>query len=247
MHGKILIVDDEIEILGFLPEIIERHGFNVVALDSGKKAIDVLEKNFFHIALLDINLPDISGTEIAEKIKCLYPLTFIVMMTAGASQKEIEKLKSLGVFEILFKPINLQKISEIIQKIMIKLSEMQQNKDILLIEDDEYLAKTIVTILKMNSYNVTVAQTGEQAIEECKRKYFRVVIADYKLPTISGIETVREIKKFNKNSAYIIVTGYEEFSIAVSAIKEGVNDFILKPIDCEVLLQILSKFFTSNI
>ncbi len=242
MKEKILIVDDEIDLLGYLPEIIENCGFNVVGLNSSKKALKLIEKSFFHIVFLDINMPEVSGIELAKEIKEMHPLTFIVMITAGASDREITELLNLGVFDILYKPLKSSKVMEVINNILTQqLFKILDKYSVILVEDNEYLAEMISNVLTKNNYEVVVAYNGEQAIKECKKHFFSAAIIDYKLPDISGIELLRELKKFNPNLVSIIITAYEDLNIAISAIRENVSDFLIKPFEFKDLLNSLNK------
>ncbi|MFN3550987.1 MAG: response regulator [Endomicrobiia bacterium] len=242
MKEKILVVDDEIELLGYLTEVIENYGFNVVSLNSSKKALKLIEKTFFHVAFIDINMPEISGIELAKKIKEIHPLTFIVMITAAAKDKEVDEVLNLGVFSILYKPLKAQKVMEVLHNILTKkLFKSLEIYSVLLVEDDRNLAETLSELLKTNNYDVVVTYNGEQAIEECKKKFFSAVIIDYKLPDISGIELLREVKKFNTNIVSIIITGYEDLNIAISALRENVSDFLIKPFELTDLINSLKK------
>ncbi|ADQ04275.1 two component transcriptional regulator, AraC family [Caldicellulosiruptor owensensis OL] len=89
------------------------------------------------------------------------------------------------------------------------------------------------------------AGNGQEALDILKSEKVDVIITDIKMPVMDGIELIKRVsEKFENKPAIIIISGYNEFEFAKAAIKYGVNDYLLKPIDENELIQTLEKIKT---
>lgn len=102
---------------------------------------------------------------------------------------------------------------------------------ILVIDDEVALQKALTRYLKKLGYDADGVNTAPEAIERCKSRVFDLVISDLKMPAMSGIELMREIKKLNPDVAFVIMTGFGTIESAIEAIKEGAFHYITKPFD----------------
>ncbi|MGC8871851.1 MAG: sigma-54-dependent transcriptional regulator [Caldimicrobium sp.] len=101
---KILVVDDEVDILNILKFLLEREGYEVDTTLNGEEAIKKIEKNYYDIVLTDLRMPGISGIVLLEKTKELSPSTEVVIMTAYASiESAVEAIKK-GAADYIVKP-----------------------------------------------------------------------------------------------------------------------------------------------
>ena len=104
----------------------------------------------------------------------------------------------------------------------------------LLIVDDEKIVIDAVTFIIEKEFKQVIelntAKSGREAIEKCLSFNPDIVLMDIRMPGINGIEAINEIKKTQLNTIFIIVSAYEQFEYAKEAIGLGVNDYILKPI-----------------
>jgi len=114
--------------------------------------------------------------------------------------------------------------------------------EILLVEDNQRVRKAIHTLLKKSGYSVVVAANGESAIDRLRHQYFDLVISDYKMAQMNGIELLRQIKRSWPATEVIIITAFGTISKGVEAIKLGAFDYITKPFDNQELLKIVARF-----
>ncbi|MHB1678931.1 MAG: sigma-54-dependent transcriptional regulator [bacterium] len=113
---------------------------------------------------------------------------------------------------------------------------MSNNTISVLIVDDDINYRNIITgYLKNQGYDTIAASSGEEAIEHLKNYYFHIVVSDLKLPGISGIDLLKTIKSKTKESEVIILTGFGSIDSAVSALKIGAYDYLVKPLSLEEL------------
>ncbi len=107
---------------------------------------------------------------------------------------------------------------------------MKRSKGKILVVDDEKSMREILEIfLKNEGYSVSVANNGEVAIAELKKDIYDLIISDMKMPKVSGLELLRNVKQIAPNSVVVIVTAFGTTESAVEAMKLGAYDYIQKP------------------
>ena len=112
---------------------------------------------------------------------------------------------------------------------------------ILIIDDDDQLRKSFEKLLEEEGYRVLSAASGEAGIKVIEQQVPDLVIADLRLPGMSGIETFKHIHRMEPKLPVIIMTAFGTTDIAIEATKSGVFDYILKPFDIPDMLAIVKK------
>jgi len=116
---------------------------------------------------------------------------------------------------------------------------MAERESVLVLDDDPIVLKSLSEFLKLENYQVSVAETLEEAISHLANVHFRVALTDIRLRGASGFDLLDHIKERNLTTAVIMFTGYGTIEDAVRAIKMGAFDYITKPLsDAEVKLAI---------
>jgi DNA-binding response OmpR family regulator len=100
---------------------------------------------------------------------------------------------------------------------------------ILVMEDDLNVAKGLEMVLSEVGYEVFIAETGKRALEAFRQGRFDLLVADIRLPDISGMEIIRQVRENTPDTEVIAISGYGTASMAVEAMKLGVRDFVPKP------------------
>lgn len=108
--------------------------------------------------------------------------------------------------------------------------------NILLVEDDSNLALSLKKNLIDDGHYTTVADTGKKALELIKEFEFDLILLDWKLPDVSGIEICRIIRQNNIKIPIILLTILSSISNKIEALKTGADDYITKPFDVKELL-----------
>jgi DNA-binding NtrC family response regulator len=112
---------------------------------------------------------------------------------------------------------------------------------ILVVDDEKNMREMIRDVLQHDGHRVFLAASGEEALVLAKETGPDVILLDLKLPGIDGIETFRRLKKQELTMPVIMITAHGTVERAVSAIKEGIFDFIIKPFDIAKLKNTLLK------
>lgn len=108
--------------------------------------------------------------------------------------------------------------------------------DILIIDDERAIRKTLSEILSFEGYKIEEASDGEDGLRKFKDKTYDVVLCDIKMPKLDGIEFLQKAGEFNPDVPIIMISGHGNIETAVEAVKKGAYDYISKPPDLNRLL-----------
>jgi len=107
---------------------------------------------------------------------------------------------------------------------------------ILVVEDNETMREGITHVLKKKGYNVSEASGGIEGLSQAKSQKPDIVITDYKMTDLSGMELLDKIKEVTPETEVIVITAYGTIEVAVEAMKKGARDFITKPFSKDELI-----------
>ncbi len=113
--------------------------------------------------------------------------------------------------------------------------------DILIVEDKESFGKMLKASLEDAGISVNLTKDGRQAMRLFKKEKFEIGIIDLRLPDIDGIDLLRELKKSDTDTKFLIMTAFGTIERAVEAMKLGAYDFLTKPFDVEQLIALIQR------
>jgi DNA-binding NtrC family response regulator len=108
--------------------------------------------------------------------------------------------------------------------------------DILIIDDEKAIRKTLTEILSFEGYKIDEAADGEEGLKKFKEKSYDLVLCDIKMPKLDGIEFLQKAADASPDIPIIMISGHGNIETAVEAVKKGAYDFISKPPDLNRLL-----------
>jgi len=108
--------------------------------------------------------------------------------------------------------------------------------DILIIDDEKAIRKTLSEILSFEGYKIDEASDGEEGLKKFRERNYDVVLCDIKMPKIDGIEFLQKAGETNPDIPVIMISGHGNIETAVEAVKTGAYDYISKPPDLNRLL-----------
>lgn len=117
-------------------------------------------------------------------------------------------------------------------------------KKVMLVEDEDLILEGLCNIIDWEGLSLEVvhkAHNGKEALEFWEKEPVDIVVTDIEMPVMDGITLLEKLREKDEKVRFIILTGYESFEYARSVIHFGVEDYILKPIDEEMLEEILKK------
>jgi len=117
------------------------------------------------------------------------------------------------------------------------------NERILVVDDEDIIRESLSYVLKKEGYLVEEAGNGKAALDKLLQGPFDLVITDLEMPVMKGIRLLEEVKKLNMQTAVIIITAYGSLDTAISALRSGAGDYILKPIEFDEILIKIKRLF----
>ena len=118
MTSRIMLVDDDAALRLTLQAILIDEGWDVVSAKDGFQAIQLASESQFALILMDFKMPGMNGVEALLKIKGILPNCVEVMMTGHAEEHQIEEALSNGVMTVLSKPVEIEKLLEIVDSVV---------------------------------------------------------------------------------------------------------------------------------
>ncbi|MFN4313329.1 MAG: sigma-54-dependent transcriptional regulator [Chitinophagaceae bacterium] len=118
--------------------------------------------------------------------------------------------------------------------------------DILIIDDERSIRKTLTEILSFEGYKLDEAADGEEGLKKFREKNYDVVLCDIKMPKLDGMEFLQKAAEINPDTPIIMISGHGNIETAVEAVKKGAYDFISKPPDLNRLLITIRNAMEKN-
>lgn len=119
-------------------------------------------------------------------------------------------------------------------------------RKVLLIDDDSGILTTTEAVLRRAGYQVSAARNGRDGIRVAKSFQPHAALVDLRLPDISGLEVLAELRAFEPSTRCLLMTGFGDLASAVEAMRLGACDYMQKPVWSEDLLGALAKAFDSD-
>lgn len=117
---------------------------------------------------------------------------------------------------------------------------------ILLVDDDEDLSEMLNDVLQMQGHAVTVELTGQGALDQMKAKTFDLVLLDWQLPDMPGLEVCRHYRESGATHGVLMLTGMRDQSSKDSCIQAGVDAILTKPFTLDQLLPEVKRLLTGS-
>ncbi|MFA4835295.1 MAG: response regulator [Dehalococcoidia bacterium] len=118
---------------------------------------------------------------------------------------------------------------------------MPENLKVLVVDDNVEFCQNVADILEMRDYKVKIAYDGLNAIEMVKEDGFNLVLMDFKMPVIDGVETFKRLKEIAPETAVIFITAYATENIIDDALRQGAFGCLKKPLDFERLFAVIEN------
>jgi len=268
--NKVLIIEDqEIQSEDLRKKLVKNNVAVWQAFD-GAQATDILKKEQnFDCIILDLNLPDISGLDLLDKIKAegnLSDIPVVINTAMELDQKSMARitkhthamvLKNIKSNDRLMDEVNLfmnkvKKDGEKPPSYRLKSDEpvknsaiaekALRNKSVLIVDDDMRNIFALTSALQAYALNIEIAVNGVEALKKLdENPKTDIVLMDIMMPEMDGYETMREIRKQNRFSKIRIIalTAKAMKNDKEKCITAGANDYISKPIDIDKLLSLM--------
>ena len=114
---------------------------------------------------------------------------------------------------------------------------------ILVVDDEDIIRESLSFVLKKEGYAVEEAENGKAAYNKLLEQPFDLVITDIEMPQMKGTQLIEEIEKLNIQTSIIVITAFGSLDTAITALRNGAADYILKPVEFDELLIKVKRLF----
>jgi PAS domain S-box-containing protein len=262
---KALIVDDNQTNLTILKQHLEGAHMHVTAISDPIKALQILKSDkLFDVGIIDMKMPGMDGIMFGRQVNALFPkekLPLVLYSSIGhiLSRTDINKYFVAHIS----KPIKQEQLILKLCEILVKDDSVGINKEhidaknmhisladnfplsILVAEDNMINQKLAEKMLESFGYNIDIANNGVEALDALKKKSYDMIFMDVQMPEMDGLECTRIIRE-------CLPEVMQPFIIAMTAnalkgdrdicIDAGMNDYISKPIQIQILRDMLEKY-----
>lgn len=215
----LLVIEDDVQFAKILTDVCVKKGFECKHAVTGAAGLKIAIEEHPACILLDINLPDMSGLAVADKLKDIPETKNIPIHFISGIDKSEEIMKH-GAASYLMKPISIEKLDLAMQSVSQSINV--RIKCLLIVEDDDTLRSQIQKAYENKSIQVLGVRTGHEALNMLRTQKFDCMVLDLGLPDISGFDILERINQDVSLShpAVIVYTGNE--------ITEAEHDLLLK-------------------
>ncbi|MDD2741491.1 MAG: response regulator [Rhodocyclaceae bacterium] len=259
---RILVVDDNATNCRIVAGMLAHWDIKASVAESGKMALEILRTSPtpFDCILLDAQMPEMDGFELAEHIRAQLKLaTPMIMLSSGALRGDGQRCQQVGIAGFFSKPISSEELLAAICRILDlyrrdhsipasqlitrhALRELQRTLDVLLVEDNLVNQKLALSLLEKWGHRGTLANNGQEALEITAQRDFDVILMDMQMPVMGGVEAtqrfrVRERSDGRSRTPIIAMTAAAMQSDKEACIAAGMDDYLAKPIRSKDLLE----------
>lgn len=255
---SVLVADDNATNRRLLQEMLGNWKLRPTVVESGAAALDELAREAaagtpYALALLDLQMPDMDGFELAARIQQhpQYAPKMTMMLTSEGQRGHAARCRELGIGSYLMKPVSQ---SELLDAIMTTLGEVQPAGELvtrhslremrhrlnLLVAEDNPVNQTLaMRLLEKLGHRVTVAGNGVEACQHFQQGDFDAILMDVDMPEMNGYEATRHIREQEKQQGghipIVAMTAHAMAGAREECLRHGMDGYLTKPIDTEAL------------
>jgi tubulin-specific chaperone A len=224
---SILVVDDDPRFAKILFDIIRDKGFKCLLAEDGEAGLQMANQYKPSAIILDVGLPRIDGWTVMERLKGSRETRHILVYFISAHDRKMDAMK-MGAIGYLTKPVSQESLDNAFDKI--KSTITSDIKNILIVEDDRDMRKSIEELLDNDDVKITGIDKGNKALEPLKNGNFDCVVLDLGLKDISGFDLLEKIKSNNKfvDLPIIIYTGRDLNKSEEQKLRSHAESIIIK-------------------
>ncbi|MFD2410069.1 response regulator [Paenibacillus rhizoplanae] len=260
---SLLIVEDNKILRSSLVEFIAHPDVNIIAVGTGREAMEHLASHHFDCMVLDLGLSDISGFDLLEQVKTnrkLQTLPVIIYTGKDLSKTDEQRLKHYAESIVIKNVRSMERLYDDTalylhrkyadlpldkQRLIENLHNPEAafaGKSILLVDDDMRNIFALSSVLEGYNMEISFAQNGREALEHLKtHPGTQLIFMDIMMPEMDGYETMEHIR-LNPDYDQIVIIALTARALEedrVKCLEAGANDYISKPINTTQLVSVL--------
>jgi two-component system, cell cycle response regulator len=260
-YRRILVVDDDPMNVKLVDAILKKDGYESLKATNGIEALEQVEEHHPDLILLDVMMPGKDGYQVTRELKGS-PATAgipIIMITALNGTEDKVRGLECGADEFLTKPVNAAELLARV-KSMLRLKQYRdqlmtrtqsetsfgdhpgtmgppgsdvRRQHVLLVEDSEKDLRLLSRQIQDQTYDFSVAQDGEEALQKILAGGVDLVLLDIFLPGMDGFEVCQRLKGSaeTRNTQVVLITCLKDLEGKIKGMELGADDYLIKPVD----------------
>ena len=267
LQGKrVLVVDDNAHARTVMVELLRSMSFAVEAVESGAEALEVLRASTpqaFDVALLDWQMPEMSGLDVARQIPLLglAQSPHLAIVTAHSREDVLRHAQQEGVNEVLSKPLNASQLFDCIIRLLTGSAPVPpvqrapllvpgekplRGACVLLAEDNPLNQQVATELLAEAGVEVKIANNGREAVYQALNTRYDAILMDMQMPEMDGLEASRTLQAMPEwpRVPIIAMTANAMAADRQRCTDAGMVDFVAKPIEPQLLYEALLRWIT---
>ena len=268
---RALVVDDNVINRRVLTSWLERWEMEAVAVDGGAAALEAAtlasrEGRPFAIVLLDVNMPEMDGFDVARRLQRELGLDSapVMMLSSSDQVSESGRCKELGIAQYLTKPIDHVELLKAIRQTLGHTVEQAaadvapaampapvSGTRILLAEDNAVNQLVAARLLQKAGYEVSIVVTGQEALDAIARERFELVLMDVQMPIMGGFEAAAAIRQREAvqggHIPIVAMTAHAMKGDRERCLEAGMDEYLAKPVDGKRLLEVVASLTSGTL
>ena len=243
---RVLVVEDDADIAHLIAGQLRAAGYEVEIASSGEDALERISANPPDLVTLDINLPGMSGAEVAERL-AMNPATTDLPVLAISVDNSDPRLKQFGV-RTLPKPLDREVMLATVANLLKVGTDDDERRTVLVIDDEPDVRELLRVNLAKAGMDVVMAENGREGIEMALARQPGLILLDLMMPGVDGFGVLQALKQNPATAAIPVVamSGHEDVRLRARArlLSLGAADLIAKPLDMKTLVEEVQLLIT---
>ncbi|MCS3794781.1 response regulator [Niastella sp. OAS944] len=223
----ILIIEDDEDFAQILLNFVKKKNYKGIITQQGNAGLSFARHYKPDSIILDMNLPEMDGSEVIKKLKADPELRHIPIQIFSGHDRKKETME-LGVFDFIRKPVTQTDIETALDRM--KEFTLKKLKKLLIIEDNKEQSQTIKELIGNGDIKLFSAYSGAEAYEKMRIEKFDCIIIDLGLPDMSGIDLMEKIKSDTELAKIpiIVYTGKDLSKVEIARLNQLADTVVLK-------------------
>ncbi len=197
---NILLVDDNEKFLKSVAERALIKGFNVFTATNGQQALEIGQKQHFHVAVVDQKMPDMDGLVVITKLKELSPDIKTILLTGHGDEKLKETTQALN--SSFFHKSEMGKFWTFLSNLPLG------GINILLVDDNKNFLEKLAERIRLKGYEPYSALNGHEAIEITRTTKIHLAVVDQRMPDMDGLVVITKLKEIDAGIKTLLLTAH---------------------------------------
>src|SRR6266480_16530 len=262
---RMLLVDDNETNRRILREMLGAEGIKVDEASTAAEGLEALRRSVqkrtpYHLAILDVQMPDMDGFQLATAVRAERALkdTRLLMLTSAGQRGDGERCRELGIRGYLTKPMSRADLLEALGTVLAgpsedagtpevvtrhTIAESRKSLRVLLAEDNLVNQQVAVAMLVKRGHEVHVSSNGREALDAVKERDYDVVLMDIQMPELDGFEATHAIRALPKGKDLPIIglTAHALSGERERCLSHGMTEYLAKPFKAHELFGMVER------